>query len=85
MTTTFCSTSCILEGGKMLISLKLELCPANQIRFGISDLDYVGSVAQPRGATGHLPPPPGPSAIRQALGRECTIQADQGENGNLQL
>ena len=28
------------------------------------------------------PPPSGPSAIRQDLGRECTHQADQGENCN---
>ena len=34
-----------------------------------------------KGATGHLPP----LGLRQALGRECTQQADQGENGNLQL
>ena len=26
-----------------------------------------------------------PLGLRQALGRECTHQADQGENGNLQL
>ena len=42
----------------------------------------VKPVAQPRGATGHLPPPLG---FRQALGIECTHQADKGENGNLQL
>ena len=30
MTTTFWSTSCILEGGKMQVSPKLELCLANQ-------------------------------------------------------
>ena len=41
-----------------------------------------GSVAQPGGgATGQLPTPLG---LRQALGRECTHQAEQGENGNLQ-
>ena len=34
-----------------------------------------------KGATGHLPP----VGLRQALGRECTHQADQEENGNLQL
>ena len=29
------------------------------------------AVAQPRGQPGHLPPPPlGPSAIRQALGKD---------------
>ena len=37
--------------------------------------------SQGGGATGHLPPPLG---LRQTLGRECTYQADQGENGNLQ-
>ena len=37
--------------------------------------------SQEGGATGHLPPC-GLSAIRQALGRECTHQADQGENCN---
>ena len=26
-----------------------------------------------------------PLGLRQALGRECTHQADQGENGNLQF
>ena len=31
------------------------------------------------GQPGICSPPPGPSAIRQALGRECTHQADQGE------
>ena len=41
---------------------------------------YSGA-AKGGGATGHLPPPLG---LRQALGRECTHQADQGENGNLQ-
>ena len=38
--------------------------------------------SQGGGATGHLPPPP--LGLRQVLGRECTHQADQGENGNLQ-
>ena len=27
---------------------------------------------------------PPPLGLRQTLGRECTHQADQGENGNLQ-
>ena len=27
---------------------------------------------------------PPPLGLRQALGRECTHQADHGENGNLQ-
>ena len=40
------------------------------------------TLAQPRGQPGICPPPPG---LRQALGRECTHQADQGENDNLQL
>ena len=43
-------------------------------------------MAQPRGQSGICPPPPlGPLAFRQDLGRECTHQADQGENGNVQL
>ena len=37
--------------------------------------------SQGGGATGHLPPPLG---LLQVFGRECTHQADQGENGNLQ-
>ena len=37
------------------------------------------------GQPGICPPPPGPSAIRQALGRECTHQADQGENCKLTI
>ena len=37
------------------------------------------------GAIRHLLPPPNwPSAIQQDLGRVCTHQADQGENGNVQ-
>ena len=39
------------------------------------------SVAQPGGGNRAFAPPLG---LRQALGRECTHQADQGENGNLQ-
>ena len=71
----------------------------NKIRFGISDLDYVGIRGAAKGGNRTFAPPPGPSAIRQALGRDppgpsairqalgrkCTLQADQGENGNLQL
>ena len=44
---------------------------------------YVQSVAQPRGRQAGICPPP--SGLRQALSRECTHQADQGENGNLKL
>ena len=76
----------ILEGGKMLITLKLELCRAiqDQIwnqrpRLRIRRNQWRSQGGQPGIC------PPGPSAIRQALGRECTLQADQRENGNLQL
>ena len=41
-------------------------------------------MAQPKGAIGHFPPLK-PLAIWQDLGRECTHQADQGENDNVNL
>ena len=40
------------------------------------------AVAQPRGGQPGICPPP--LGLRQALDRECTHQADHGENGNLQ-
>ena len=48
-----------------------------------SSIQY--SVAQARGAIGHLPRPLGHSAIRQALNRECTHQANKVKNDNVQL
>ena len=43
--------------------------------------DPSSGAARGGGQPGICPPPLG---LRQALGRECTHQADQGENGNLQ-
>ena len=53
------------------------------ISSGSMSLLFKYTVVKHKGATGHLPPPP--LGLRQALDRECTHQADQGENGNLQL
>ena len=61
-------------------------CASKSRPKGVSDIliiTILTAVAQPGGgANGHLPPPP--LGLRQTLGRECTQQADQGENGNLQ-
>ena len=44
-------------------------------------LHTVTGAAKGGGNRAFAPPPLG---LRQTLGRECTHQADQGENGNLQ-
>ena len=44
------------------------------------DCDTLSGAAKGGGQPGICPP----LGLRQVLGRECTHQADQGENGNLQ-
>ena len=52
----------------------------------VSSTQYTVQYSQWRSQGGNraFAPPPLPLGLRQALGRECTHQADQGENGNLQ-
>ena len=64
----------LLRTTKISINVNDEQCDY------MSRVVYVSGAA--RGKPGICPPPLG---LRQALGRECTHQADQGENGNLQL